>query len=695
MKKIILLILIFVGYLYPQAGNTIPRRVDTLETDVDSLYTKTSHIVKIEEYVGAYDTSDGWSLVIQAAVDANLETNNTILFSGNKTYLLEVQKTNPYEYSGTHKTCIDLKTGGFTLDLNNATLKLKDGQQTDVRGAVDIIVFRAAANLTIKNGAIIGNTAGQTGWTGGYDQNNNGMIIRGLSLTALGKDNRNIILEDLELSDHFSNPFKISGGYFIRTNNIRSWAVGEGYEVLNFDNVFGENIYLNDTTNVMIGDALEYSWCNKVFLSGISIDSSTSAGGVALELTGSRDVIVDGFIVNAWNAGVNNNNQGYNILFQNGIIRNMEIGLYTNGSVMKFNNILSEDCNIGIIAYSDVDTTFDISNVKFIGGNNGIYAYRTIKADISNCTFNGVVNGIQIINQSRSVGAASPIINISNCIFKSGTTAITVAQNTDTTFKPIVRVNSSIFENYTNLISNPTTSRYLELINCSTGQLSTYASGGVLNIVGYDDIKITIGQTISSITGGYKNQEIRILFNQITGVMSNGGTGSQIYLNKFTDEGFQIGDELFLKYNIDNNVWYETNRIVLGNSASSNSVIVDGYYYDNVNDSVSTATELLRLSGTLGSRFYVPKKCKIKSWGVISSQARTAGTLTVGLWWDDTGPNRTLVLDGTNTTTNSTRFYRSTQVDLNANQYIHIKYTTSNDFAPTTADITVWVELEY
>jgi len=39
MKKIILLILICIGYLYPQASNTIPRRVDTLETDVDSLYT--------------------------------------------------------------------------------------------------------------------------------------------------------------------------------------------------------------------------------------------------------------------------------------------------------------------------------------------------------------------------------------------------------------------------------------------------------------------------------------------------------------------------------------------------------------------------------------------------------------------------------------------------------------------------------
>lgn len=44
MKKIILLILVCIGYLYPQASNTIPRRVDTLETDVDSLYRKTDSL---------------------------------------------------------------------------------------------------------------------------------------------------------------------------------------------------------------------------------------------------------------------------------------------------------------------------------------------------------------------------------------------------------------------------------------------------------------------------------------------------------------------------------------------------------------------------------------------------------------------------------------------------------------------------
>lgn len=41
--KTLILVLICVGYLYPQAGNTIPRKVD-------SLFTKTSHILNIKEF---------------------------------------------------------------------------------------------------------------------------------------------------------------------------------------------------------------------------------------------------------------------------------------------------------------------------------------------------------------------------------------------------------------------------------------------------------------------------------------------------------------------------------------------------------------------------------------------------------------------------------------------------------------------
>lgn len=66
--KILILILICVGYLYPQ-GNTIPRRVDTLETDVDSLYTKTSHIVNVKEFGAVGDSVTNNTTALQNALN--------------------------------------------------------------------------------------------------------------------------------------------------------------------------------------------------------------------------------------------------------------------------------------------------------------------------------------------------------------------------------------------------------------------------------------------------------------------------------------------------------------------------------------------------------------------------------------------------------------------------------------------------
>ncbi len=56
--KTLILILICVGYLYPQ-GNTIPRRVDTLETDVDSLYALTDTLLDNANYRWYVDAENG------------------------------------------------------------------------------------------------------------------------------------------------------------------------------------------------------------------------------------------------------------------------------------------------------------------------------------------------------------------------------------------------------------------------------------------------------------------------------------------------------------------------------------------------------------------------------------------------------------------------------------------------------------
>jgi len=695
MKKIILLILVCIGYLYPQPSNTIPRRVDTLETSVDSLYTKTSHIVKIEQYIGAYDTSLGWSLIVQAAVDDNLGDGNTLMFEPGKTYELEVQKVNPYRYSGAHKTCIDIGTGGFIFDLNGSTLRLKDGQQTDAGGSVDVIVGRAVRDFTLQNGSITGNTSGQTGWTDGYEQNDNGMLLVISSFTIDGKDNYNIVIDNIEFSDHFSNPFQILGGYDIRTTNIRVWGVGEGPEILGAHRIFGENIYVSDTSGVMVGDGLEYGHSFDVQLTNIIMEGSASAGGVAFELIGSDDVVVDGFKVLNWDAGFNNHGgYGNRIVFSNGIIKGIwGNAIYTNGYNMKFDNIFIDSCFIGVIAYSTVDSFSTFDNITFNNCPNPYFVYKDARLKITDNIFEGATNAITIVNQSRAVNDPSPILEISGSTFNNTTTAITINNQSDTSFRPTIKVLSSSFNNVTNILSNQSTTEDITFDGCFFEDYSTNATGGVLNVGGHPKVTVPIGNYISIINGGWRNMSLHLKFEQITEVRSYGATGSQIRLAKNYGEGFQEGDELFLEYDIENDKWYETNRIVFGNDAGKRNIIVDGWYYDNVDDSVSTSTTLYRFLTTLGNRFYVPYKCKIIGWGVFTSASVSADTLTMELWWGGVGPNKIIYL--TSGTSKSTRYYRSSQLDLPAGQYIELKYKTGNSFAPTTLDIWAWIELEY
>ncbi len=89
MKKIILLILVCIGYLYPQASNTIPRRVDTLETDVDSLYTKTSQIYNLKEFGAVGDSVTDDTPNIQAALDFIESLGGGTLYINNGQYRID------------------------------------------------------------------------------------------------------------------------------------------------------------------------------------------------------------------------------------------------------------------------------------------------------------------------------------------------------------------------------------------------------------------------------------------------------------------------------------------------------------------------------------------------------------------------------------------------------------------------------
>ncbi len=183
-------------------------------------------------YIGTKDTSASWTTTIQAAIDdAQTAPYKTIVIPGKATPYLLTQVGANSQYAG-HKYCLDLGTGNVSLIIEaGAILKLKDGQQVD--GApVDMIIFEDANNIYIGGGGEIqGNTAGQSGWTGGYQQITNGLIISG-SVSVFGtRTNNNITIEGLRLNDHFSNPVNITGGTDVTLRDLSTYGVGEGFQV--------------------------------------------------------------------------------------------------------------------------------------------------------------------------------------------------------------------------------------------------------------------------------------------------------------------------------------------------------------------------------------------------------------------------------------------------------------------------------
>lgn len=77
---------------------------------------------------------------------------------------------------------------------------------------------------------------------------------------------------------------------------------------------------------------------------------------------------------------------------------------------------------------------------------------------------------------------------------------------------------------------------------------------------------------------------------------------------------------------------------------------------------------------------------------VRSNEARTAGTLTVEVTVNGTGTGLTAVLDGTNTTVKVTAQSEGTDT-FAAGAELGVRITTDGSWAPTTADITVEIEI--
>jgi hypothetical protein len=114
------------------------------------------------------------------------------------------------------------------------------------------------------------------------------------------------------------------------------------------------------------------------------------------------------------------------------------------------------------------------------------------------------------------------------------------------------------------------------------------------------------------------------------------------------------------------------------------------FFQDNV---AASQTAVILSDGVSGRGPISVRPGSILAIGVRSSEARTAGTLTVEVYKNGAATGLTAVLDATNTTVKVTTQARDTDTFIAGDQ-IAARVTTDASWAPTTADIDVTVEIE-
>jgi hypothetical protein len=260
-------------------------------------------------------TGDVNTVAIQSALNqVGAAGGGTVIISTPGTYLLNTQGIDPYDPNANKKYCVSFDYDNVSLEIGEGViLKLADNQQigslvNNSAGAVNMFTWRNITNLHIYGrGRITGNTAGQTGWTGGYAQLTNGCIMFGHGLSPLSR-NSNVLIEDLTLDDHFSNPINLDYGINIVYRNLNASDCGEGFQQTNSLNSVIEGCTYTDTTGNSGGDAFEQSDCVDCSISdcrAIATATGSTIGGGGLDIGRStRQVVSNMFFIGNCQGGI-------------------------------------------------------------------------------------------------------------------------------------------------------------------------------------------------------------------------------------------------------------------------------------------------------------------------------------------------------------------------------------------------------
>lgn len=566
--------------------NTFTDSVGTVFHKLDNTYKWSAAYVDGRSFgISTSDNGVTNSAAIQAAINfANGNGGGEVRIVVPGTYNLASQGADPNW--GGYGHCINMKSDVSLILHPGVILKLADEQSTDA-APVNIITGAGWQNVYIGGGGrITGNTAGQTGWTGGYGQSCAGGCIIS---HRYGSGAKNVVVENLELDDYFSNPVNILGASSadpvngVRYSNLIVSNVGEGPQTVYSDNVTFENIRVSDPAGVMVGDGAEIAAARGFSVNNLSFyGNTTTQTGNGLDIYNSQygnvtnvvvrnalgGVDIDSFAgpgetvthdVSVSNVSVKNNGAtGNGCLFINGEgIYNVAVDkLVCDNSaqtgvmigqgnavpprnISVSNSIVTRSGGQGFTVYGGSDLSF-----MNITSDNNAYAgmYFIVGGNIDN----SYLSGLSVSNLNvRNNGTYGLVVDDSGYSSRySGRISNITADGNGTA--PVLLLNSHIGQQANIVIDGVFPSEH------PTGLDGAY-------VTGYRTFRTTAAN-INNLLLGTKDQRLTIVCDGSVSVNDNQAGVGAFHTNGAAGFACGAGDRLELLWNSTDGDWYEIGR---------------------------------------------------------------------------------------------------------------------------------------
>lgn len=492
--------------------------------------------------------------------------------------------------STSSKSCVQLKTKVDLIGgVSGITLQIGDGQCTN---AVRCHLFRGDPglnNVTIANLKLKGNTAGQTGYTGGYTQGDDGGTLLAIGdSSGSAYTTSTIRFYNLVLEDVFGAAADMVYLKDALAENVSVDNCGEGFQINGYANARVFSYTYRNTNTVSVGDSLELVNGTDLLLDGFDIVGS--AGGSALDITGRNVRVLNGSIRNGglgvvlqYDAAQATEPNSDNWLISNVTVKSMTDQAFnlaggSNGNFRgTISNCRAESCQTGFLISNPTGSS-EVYVTNCVATNNTVAGLCILAIDkiiVRGGQFDNQATGAYGIMLANRTGADKLICDIEgaravgnarfgvyvedNTHYPKGRVVVNAKGNSTGDMSYFDGLDGRTYANKDFYLYNSAKTG-LELINLKTdetsGEVNTRVVTG-LERIRWDNIKLR------QLQGGCDKQRIEILFSVITTVEAVATTANNnilLYTDDDGDQHFDIGDTLVLQYNATTAQWDEVTR---------------------------------------------------------------------------------------------------------------------------------------